>query len=159
MASRNKLSQSIPPSIRERLIQISDRLDFQRIVDWLNAYADRSDSISNLNDEEFTVMAGYLIQNTSFQLARELEIILPEIEDAQLKAFLGRLRDELKHWSLRELRDAQAYGLVGLWGHQRRKLYEYLGIKVKSSKSLKGAEVTESSKPSQIDEQDDKPLN
>ena len=45
-------------------------------------------------------------KNTSYQLALEVENILPNIEDAQLKAFLG-LRDELRHWSLRELRDVR----------------------------------------------------
>lgn len=159
MASSKKLSISLQPVIREKLILVCEQLDFQRIVDWVNAYAERSESITRLDDEEFTVLAGYLVQNTSFQLASELDSLLPQIEDSQFRSFLARLRDELKHWSLRELHDAQAYGLVGLWGHQRRQLCSYLGLKFKSSNQVKGTEVLETSLTPNPDETDEKPLN
>ena len=152
---------SIDPETRATLLHFCERLDFQKIVDWVNAYAERSESITKLDDEEFTILAGYLVQNTSYQLSLEVENILPNIEDAQLKAFLARLRDELRHWSLRELRDAQAYGLVGMWGHKRRQLYAYLGIEVKKSSSPANfaAKVKEAKPPKNIDEPENKPVN
>lgn len=159
MSSGKKTITSLQPAIRQKLIHICDRLDFQRIVDWVNAYAERSESITKLDDEEFTVLAGYLVQNTSFQLALELDSLLSEIEDSQFKSFLARLRDELKHWSLRELHDAQAYGLVGLWGHQRRQLCGHLGLKFKASNQVKGTEVRETNLPPGLDDTDEKPLN
>ena len=63
---------------------------------------EKSESITKLDDEEFTVLVGYLVQNTSFQLALECENILSEIEDKKLKAFLARLRDELRSIGLYE---------------------------------------------------------
>ena len=151
----------VNPELRAKLLHLSERLDFQKIVDWVNAYATRSESITELDDEQFTVLAGYLIQNTSFQIAEELEKLLPEIKNSQLKGFLARLRDELKHWSLRELRDAQAYGLVGMWGHNRRKLHVFLGIEVKkmSPAANLSAEVKEAPPTSDEEEPDNSPLN
>ena len=152
---------SIDPDIRSKLLHLCERLNFQKIVDWVNAYAERSESITKLDDEEFTVLVGYLVQNTSFQLATEVENMLPDVEDVQLKAFLARLRDELRHWSLRELRDAQAYGLIGMWGHTRRQLYAFLGIEVKKSTppTNVGAEVKESKPPTKEDEPEKSPVN
>ena len=152
---------SIEPRIRAKLLHFCERMDFQKIVDWVNAYAEKSESITKLDDEEFTVLVGYLVQNTSFQLASECENILSEIEDKKLKAFLARLRDELRHWSLRELRDAQAYGIVGLWGHNRRQLYAYLGIEVKkpASPANFAAKVKEAKPSEKPDEPENTPLN
>ena len=152
---------SIEPRIRAKLLHFCERMDFQKIVDWVNAYAEKSESITKLDDEEFTVLVGYLVQNTSFQLASECENILSEIEDKKLKAFLARLRDELRHWSLRELRDAQAYGIVGMWGHNRRQLYAYLGIEVKKQASPANfaAKVKEAKPSEKPDEPENTPLN
>ncbi len=152
---------SIDSETRSKLLRLCERLDFQKIVDWVNAYAERSESITELDDEAFTVLAGYLVQNTSFQLATEIENLLPSIKDAQLKGFLARLRDELRHWSLRELRDAQAYGIVGMWGHKRRQLYAYLGIDTKKSSATinVSAEVKETKPEPSEDEPEKSPLN
>jgi len=152
---------SISPTVRAKLLHLCERLDFQKIVDWVNEYAKHSESITKLDDEEFTVLTGYLVQNTSFQLAKEVEDILPEVENSQLKSFLARLRDELRHWSLRELRDAQAYGLLGMWGHKRRQLYAFLGIEVKKSSPSTNvsAEVKETPPTPSEDEPEKSPLN
>ncbi len=115
-------------STREILAAVLAHLDFQLIVDWNNRYSEKHSCLTDLTDQEFTRLAGFIIQSTGFRLASSFQKILPRIVGEELKLGITILIGDLKALSFLRLEGQDPFRLAGFWGTRRRQLLAHLGI-------------------------------